>query len=130
MAARFAVSVDDILFWNPDLASNVSRSARPPRSCYPGRVTFTCSQGLFFGSTAFAVLALRFLSSNTMFHILFSVFVLPLDVTSCACHDRDRVPRATDVVKHFSGRRDSLYWSTSQFVFFRIFAVREAPERS
>ena len=25
VAARFAVSVDDILFWNPDIASNVSR---------------------------------------------------------------------------------------------------------
>ena len=52
-----------------------------------------------FGSPTFAVLSLRFLSSNAVFHILLPVFVLPLDVTTRACHDR--VPGATDVVELF-----------------------------
>jgi len=30
VAARFAVSVDDVLFWNPDIASNISRAAGLP----------------------------------------------------------------------------------------------------
>jgi hypothetical protein len=30
IAARFAVSVEDILFWNPDIGSNISQAAGYP----------------------------------------------------------------------------------------------------